>query len=449
MHAVQLTIGLPPERLGGTEVYVASLIEALQDRGCTSDVVFIEQVAAGPRRRVEERRGPGRVVRLELPRDELPLDRLLVDDQVRAQVARAVVDACLELRPDILHIHPLTVAVESEVVELLRRRAPVALTYHTATASCLRGDLLLRGAGLCDGRVEVVRCRACSLSGRGLPRALAPVVGGLAASGWRPDPRGPLRRLGSAMQLARQPAALLRAWDRLVRGVDAFVAGSEWVRDLLASNGVPPERIVLCLHGTASRPAPATPARSGALRFGFVGRFRREKGAAALLDALERLPSHLPFELEVLSPTWLRPAADEAPLVARARALAARDPRLRLSEALPPEAIAARMAQWDALVVPSLAPEVGPLVVLEAQRAGLPIIGSRRAGIAERVRDGVSGALFEPGDARALARRLEDFASAPETLRRLRAGVLPPRTFAEVAREMLELYHRLAGGGGP
>ena len=64
----------------------------------------------------------------------------------------------------------------------------------------------------------------------------------------------------------------------------------------------------------------------------------------------------------------------------------------------------------DALVVPSTEFESLPLVILEAMGAGRPVFGSRLAGIPEAIDDGVTGALFEPGDAAALSVLLGDAA---------------------------------------
>jgi glycosyltransferase involved in cell wall biosynthesis len=61
----------------------------------------------------------------------------------------------------------------------------------------------------------------------------------------------------------------------------------------------------------------------------------------------------------------------------------------------------------DAVVVPSVAFESLPLVVLEAMACGKAVIASRLAGIPEAVDDGVTGRLFAPGDAPALAALLE------------------------------------------
>jgi glycosyltransferase involved in cell wall biosynthesis len=68
--------------------------------------------------------------------------------------------------------------------------------------------------------------------------------------------------------------------------------------------------------------------------------------------------------------------------------------------------IGAYMHAIDVLVVPSTAWESLPLVILEAMAAGKPVFGSRLAGIPEAIADGVTGALFEPGDAAELARLL-------------------------------------------
>jgi glycosyltransferase involved in cell wall biosynthesis len=62
----------------------------------------------------------------------------------------------------------------------------------------------------------------------------------------------------------------------------------------------------------------------------------------------------------------------------------------------------------DVMVVPSTAWESLPLVILEAMAARKPVLGSRLAGIPEAIDDGVTGALFEPGDSAALARLLSE-----------------------------------------
>ncbi len=63
------------------------------------------------------------------------------------------------------------------------------------------------------------------------------------------------------------------------------------------------------------------------------------------------------------------------------------------------------MARWDVLVSASVAPEAGPLAVLEAMAHGLPVVATAHGGPVEFLRDGV-GLLVPPGDSAALAAAL-------------------------------------------
>jgi glycosyltransferase involved in cell wall biosynthesis len=96
--------------------------------------------------------------------------------------------------------------------------------------------------------------------------------------------------------------------------------------------------------------------------------------------------------------------------------------------------------KYDALVVPSVWLETGPLVVLEAFAAGVPVIGSRLGGIAEMVRDGEDGLLFEAGCPSKLASAIQIFERVQPILR---SNVGEPKTSGEVASQHLKLYKEL------
>jgi len=98
---------------------------------------------------------------------------------------------------------------------------------------------------------------------------------------------------------------------------------------------------------------------------------------------------------------------------------------------------------YDLVAVPSLWLETGPLVVLEAFAAGIPVLGSRLGGIAELVRHGVDGWLAEAGDVRAWQRALRHLVNDPSLLTTLRQGIQPVRTTRDVASETLNLYERV------
>jgi glycosyltransferase involved in cell wall biosynthesis len=170
-----------------------------------------------------------------------------------------------------------------------------------------------------------------------------------------------------------------------------------------------------------------------------------EKGIGVLIAALERLGRSLPYDFEFCSSTFAnvqRPPEDDA-LVRAIMRLAERDDRIRIVRDVDDDVLPSVLAGWDAIVIPSLWLESGPQVVYEAFAVGTPVIGSRRGGIAELVRDGETGFLFPPGNPSELATLLTRFATAPGELRALRAKIPAVRTTDDVADDMLKIYHSL------
>ena len=115
--------------------------------------------------------------------------------------------------------------------------------------------------------------------------------------------------------------------------------------------------------------------------------------------------------------------SEERDYAAQIRHLAAGEPRITIEEPVPRQQLALTLARASALAVPSLWLETGPLVVLEAKAAGLPIIGSRLGGIAELVREPEDGVLVPPGDVTAWAQAISAMASnRPARLSLVRQG---------------------------
>lgn len=76
----------------------------------------------------------------------------------------------------------------------------------------------------------------------------------------------------------------------------------------------------------------------------------------------------------------------------------------------------------DALVLPSVADEDFPIVILEAMAAGRPVVASRVAGTGEQVVDGETGVLVPPRDTAALAAAISSLIEDPATAERLGAA---------------------------
>ena len=80
-----------------------------------------------------------------------------------------------------------------------------------------------------------------------------------------------------------------------------------------------------------------------------------------------------------------------------------------------------------------------PVVVQEARLMRVPVIASRIGGLAEGVRHGVDGLLFEPGDVYGLAAALQRIAETPALIEQFaaRAEMPPPMEVHEQALESI------------
>ena len=109
-----------------------------------------------------------------------------------------------------------------------------------------------------------------------------------------------------------------------------------------------------------------------------------------LVEAIRRLPAELPLQLDLWGPGW------DSPYGRRLQRRLDGDPRIRHRGCLPPADLLPRLAGYDLGLLPSLWPETGPLTLLEAFAAGLPVAGSDLGGIAELIGDHGGGVLLPP-----------------------------------------------------
>jgi glycosyltransferase involved in cell wall biosynthesis len=435
LTVLHVVYSYPPDPPGGTEVYVHELCRRLRERGVTSvvvapgradethliDGVRVRRFAYGGQAAIEEIYGMGD------PRATVAFERILAEEA-----------------PDLVHQHALTPACSVEVAECVKSSGrPLVFTYHTPTVSCVRGTLLRWGREVCDGRLDAGTCSACLLDAHGVSAgvgrvvsAVGTVVGpGLEAVG----------AAGGAFTALRMPGLVRRqhaALQRLFEISDAIVAPAPWVRDLLLANGVAAERIVLSRHGVTAPGVGKLASRfnNTSLGLAHLGRVDAAKGTRLLLDALRRCPE-APIELNVYG---VSQGDESRSLLERLEAEVTNDPRVRFLPPVPHDRVVAALATYDAVVVPSQGFETGPLVVLEAFAAGVPVIGSDLGGIAEKVRHGVDGLLVRPFDSPARwAEVLTRAAADAPAFRALGQNVRRPRSADAVADEMLALYERL------
>jgi glycosyltransferase involved in cell wall biosynthesis len=354
-------------------------------------------------------------------------------------------------KPDVIHFHPLHADDTVGLVESVAHRYPVITSYHTPTVSCDRGNLLLFGEYPCDGEVQQQRCCACVFQQKGLSRSLSRLLGAAPVQIYSFALRLPFchgGRLKSMLNWPRRLAEHRDAFKRMCAASRRVVAVSEWVKDLLIRNGIPGKKIKVIRYGREIEAVGVEHKSSQYVRFGYIGRLTGEKGVRTLLDAIRMIGPEVRFAVEFVSPAFDHaPQGSEDELLAsEIRRIAETDKRVLVRGGVQAEKVGHILVEWDALIVPSLWMETGPQVVTEAFSVRTPVIGSRRGGIMELVRDGVDGILFPPGDTRVLVELLTKYASDPTSLRAMRGQVLPVRTAGQMAEEVHALYEDVMRG---
>jgi glycosyltransferase involved in cell wall biosynthesis len=189
---------------------------------------------------------------------------------------------------------------------------------------------------------------------------------------------------------------LPHAWGRAVlgmvfRGSAAVIVQSETIRRQVVQS-FPRTTPTVVPNGIDAEPGAGTAAGGRLL---FVGNLIPRKGVDVLLRALRERP-HIPALIVGDGP--LRAALE--------RTAAGLD--ARFAGAVEPARVRELMAkEGRLLVLPAVAGEGLPNVLMEAMTAGLPVIASNLAGIGDLLEGGRAGVLVPPGDAEALGAAID------------------------------------------
>jgi glycosyltransferase involved in cell wall biosynthesis len=315
-------------------------------------------------------------------------------------------------RPDVVHVHNVFPLISPSILPECRAQGvPVVMTVHNFRLVCPNGLFMTRGRP----------CEKCS-GGREYWCVLRNCEGSL------------LKSLGYA---ARN--AVARRRRLFLDNVTAYAALTEFQRGRLIREGFPADRIHVIPN--MSDPAAVEPAPDLGATVGCVGRVSPEKGVSTLMEAAALCPDT---------------AFAAAGATDRMPDLAARAPKnFTFVGHLDRRGLADFYRACRVVVVPSLCYESFPLVLAEAALHGRPVICSRIGGLPEIVEDGVTGLLFEPGDAADLAAKIRVLCDRPDLARSMgraaREKALREYSPDKYYDRLMDVYERAieAGPGGP
>jgi len=304
-------------------------------------------------------------------------------------------------RPDVAHIHGVYPMFSPSVLVACRRAGvPVVMTVHNNNFTCPTWYHLYKG------RI----CEDC-VGGREYRCALKNCRDNVAES------------VAYALR-----SAAARRFRLFHDNVDTLIALTPFSKARLIQAGFREDRIAVVPNPTPMADMAAGP--GGGEYVGFAGRISAEKGADTLLAAAAGMPD-IPFRI-----------AGDGPALAELRARAT--PNVEFTGRLGLDSLVEFYRKARAVVAPSRSYETFALVAVEAMAAGAPVIAARIGGLPYTVEHGVTGLLFEPGDAGDLAAQVRRLWEDPALCRRMgkagREKVLRENTSLAYYESLMTVY---------
>ncbi|AXS80117.1 glycosyltransferase family 4 protein [Dechloromonas sp. HYN0024] len=273
-------------------------------------------------------------------------------------------------KPDVVHFHNTFPLISPAAYWAVRSAGlPVIQTLHNFRLHCPQASYLRNGR----------MCEDC-----------------LGHLPWRGVLRSCYRGSTSQSAVLVGMTAIHRALGSYRSKVTRYIALNDFCRRKFIEGGLPAERIAVKPNFVDFSPPPQGK-REGFL---FVGRLSFEKGVDAMVRAWALMDSG---NLRVAG------TGPEANLLDGQRNLTALG-------ALSGDAVIGEMVRSLALVLPSICYDSFPRTLVEAFACALPVIATRLGPLADLVEDGVTGLLFEAGNADDLAQKLTWAQANPEAM---------------------------------
>lgn len=398
LKILQVIHGYPPRYNAGSEIYTQTLAHGLARQGHTVAVFT----------RKEDPQQPNYEMSLELDYNN-PTIRLHTINLVNSrdsfshdEVDKRFDDVLDEFNPDVVHVGHLNHLSTSVVQRAAKKGKPILFTLHDFWLMCPRGQFLQFNLGgdsraLCDGQEDrkcAVHCYSRYFTG--LPSAEARDIEYWTA--WVRDRMAHIREV--------------------VEHVNLFIAPSQYLRQRFVKEfGVRSDKITYLDYGfDRQRLNSRSRKKEGDFVFGYIGTHTTPKGIDVLIRAFAMVRGHARLRVWGRDNPQVTPALKE---MGRNLPLLQRELLEWRGEYRNECILRDVLNNVDAIVVPSIWVENSPLVIHEAQQAGVPIITSNLGGMAEYVKHEVNGLLFRPGDVSDLSFQMQRFVDDPTFASRL------------------------------
>ncbi len=404
---VHLVHGWPPRQQAGTELYAYWLAQRqLQWREVS---VFT--------RMADPARAQGEAIELS---DDGARVRLVTNNFVqRNPVARnAMRDRIFdrdfarflrEEKPELIHIHHLAGHAFSLAGIAKAFGVPIVQQIQDWWPLCRRVNLFDFAWQRCSGP-GLAKCARCAPLTRIAPAPL-----------WN-----------RALHRMRRHAA-----RRALSAADAFVMGSQFIRDDYERAGLLPKNVPAFVlpYGVETAAGPPRRAARAPLRFGIVGSILPHKGIHIAAEAFRGIDPAM-ATLHVWGDTSASPAYVET-----LRSLGGH--LLTLEGTFAEDAKVGIFDSIDVLLVPSIGLESFGLAAREAMARRVPVVASADGALLEMFEPGSCGEMFPPRDAVALYDIVLRLATSPEIVDMWSSRIPAIKSIDEHAEEIEMVYEKV------
>jgi glycosyltransferase involved in cell wall biosynthesis len=330
-------------------------------------------------------------------------------------IDRAFAEVFEREKPDVVHAQGLTCLSTTILDEAKNRGARVGLTLHDFWLGCPRGQRMTKDLDLCS----TIQRRRC-----------VPCLRGIWPQYFPDDATG----LANLANYEKRVARALSVPDFLVTPSEFHrrMYLREWNLSESRIHAIPPGLDPAPFRDLRRAPHPK-------IRIGFIGSVVPSKGVHVLIDAANRLPAEsCVVRIHGAATRW----HEVADYLDQLKARVAPGHPVEFHGRYKNEELPTILANLDVLVVPSLWFESYCMTIREGFLANVPVVASRLGPMADAIEDGITGLLFQAGNADDLhrcLRRLLDDARLRNDLARAPKAVA---SAAEVTDRLLALYQQ-------
>lgn len=282
---------------------------------------------------------------------------------------REVINLIKNRAPDIAHIHNIFPLISPSIYYALKRmNVPVVQTVHNYRLLCPNGLFLNNEGKICE------KCKRGNFFNA--------VIGKCYRNSY-------IQTFGMVLTLY-----LHRKLKTFTNKIDVFISPSNFLKKKLIEGGIPEEKIVIKPHFTKCKEVkPSYEFDNCAV---YMGRLSREKGLFTLLKTWEEIPD---ITLKIMGNGPIRSELENFVI----------QKGITNVEFLgfiggPKRFEVLKKAMF--LIFSSECYENFPYAIIESFACGTPVIASRIGAVAELIKEGITGFLFEPGNPNDLLQKI-------------------------------------------